>query len=991
MKKKKEDEEDKSKNVKNELINLSNGSKSSFSLSKSQLVIKKTMKKWKRKIAKFIDSTPVVIIMSIFTVFALFATDIQSAFLGLQVDTAFNIIEIILLVLFLAELILSTIAKEGYLFSFFFWLDLISTASMIQDIDYIMNPILGYEPIKTETYSRGRRRASTAQAAKAIAKVSAASRATRVLRIIRIVRLIRMVKLYKNVLLEREKKNKKLQEEKKKLMEKLEMERLEKTEMSSSKTLVNSSSDDDAIFKNSLNGSNNNNNNGGSNLISENNNNHNYEVENGGNNNNGEVKSNNINGDFYENNGDSTRRPSKGGFVPNDNKDKDLGKTQTLKKLKLKKEEMERKLREKEKEEEARRKKFQKSKSKTLIAGNNDDEDENEELIKESKISKIVTESLTKKVIILILTLLLIFPLLSDDFYEDDSSIVYNLLTELLSTNYGIFTEKGIFDKSINLTNLYDPKYPPINITIRGLVYYQNPLYNKSNHTFRYKELKTVYSQDTQIRIVYSIRKETRLQGLLNLCQTIFVCICLTLASLTFEKDADDLVLDPLEIMIEIVEKVEKDPIGAKNIEELQEGVKAQVAQLEDQQENPNKKHDDTSENFEISVIKSAIIKISALLAIGFGEAGGEIIKKNLRQGEELNPRLMGKKKTAIFGFCDIRQFEEIALALEERTILFVNEIAEIVHSSVDKFQGATNKNIGESFLNVWKFYNVSKVHNHKDGEMKEIKKDNLLEIDPTNPQVGITADCSVLAFLRIILKINKNLNILAYRENENILKRIPNFKVNMGFGLHLGYGIEGAVGSSYKIDASYLSPNVNIAARLETATRQFGLSLLISGVLYDLFTDDMKNICRYIDCVTVKGSELPLDLYTIDLNLNVTPQKESKILIVSNKEKKNIFAEKKMQLEGVIEEYGAVTPIVLDKESYRELIKERSMDFNDSWKKGIESYKSGDWKMANMYFQTCSRIDPDDGPTKILLNYIRARKLVPPSDWKGVRELTSK
>ena len=36
-----------------------------------------------------------------------------------------------------------------------------------------------------------------------------------------------------------------------------------------------------------------------------------------------------------------------------------------------------------------------------------------------------------------------------------------------------------------------------------------------------------------------------------------------------------------------------------------------------------------------------------------------------------------------------------------------------------------------------------------------------------------------------------------------------------MGFGLHMGYGIEGAVGSTYKIDASYLSPNVNIAARL--------------------------------------------------------------------------------------------------------------------------------------------------------------------------------
>lgn len=52
-----------------------------------------------------------------------------------------------------------------------------------------------------------------------------------------------------------------------------------------------------------------------------------------------------------------------------------------------------------------------------------------------------------------------------------------------------------------------------------------------------------------------------------------------------------------------------------------------------------------------------------------------------------------------------------------------------------------------------------------------------------------------------------------------------------MGFGLHVGWAIEvfiifrfiylkGAIGSYFKIDASYLSPNVNMASRLEAATR---------------------------------------------------------------------------------------------------------------------------------------------------------------------------
>lgn len=54
-----------------------------------------------------------------------------------------------------------------------------------------------------------------------------------------------------------------------------------------------------------------------------------------------------------------------------------------------------------------------------------------------------------------------------------------------------------------------------------------------------------------------------------------------------------------------------------------------------------------------------------------------------------------------------------------------------------------------------------------------------------------------------------------------------------MGFGLNVGWAIEGAIGSEYKIDASYLSPHVNIAARLEAATAQYNVHLLFSGELY--------------------------------------------------------------------------------------------------------------------------------------------------------------
>lgn len=64
--------------------------------------------------------------------------------------------------------------------------------------------------------------------------------------------------------------------------------------------------------------------------------------------------------------------------------------------------------------------------------------------------------------------------------------------------------------------------------------------------------------------------------------------------------------------------------------------------------------------HFETTIVSNAIIKIGALLSIVFGSAGAEIIGKNIVQEGDMNPMLEGKKKCAIFGFCDIRKFMEI-------------------------------------------------------------------------------------------------------------------------------------------------------------------------------------------------------------------------------------------------------------------------------------------------------------------------------------------
>ena len=100
--------------------------------------------------------------------------------------------------------------------------------------------------------------------------------------------------------------------------------------------------------------------------------------------------------------------------------------------------------------------------------------------------------------------------------------------------------------------------------------------------------------------------------------------------------------------------------------------------------------------------------------------------------------------------------------------MLFVNEIAEITHSQVDKYAGSANKNIGDAFLLVWK--------------LKE--KNGLIDIESKDYNARM-ADLALFSFIKVIAKINKFKNVLAYRNDPDLTKRMPGYQVKMGFGIH--------------------------------------------------------------------------------------------------------------------------------------------------------------------------------------------------------------
>lgn len=81
--------------------------------------------------------------MTIVTLYALFGDDVRSLFFTKSADNVFYGLTVAAMTLFMIELVLSSIAKEEYFLSFYFWLDFISTISLVFDLGWFWNAILG--------------------------------------------------------------------------------------------------------------------------------------------------------------------------------------------------------------------------------------------------------------------------------------------------------------------------------------------------------------------------------------------------------------------------------------------------------------------------------------------------------------------------------------------------------------------------------------------------------------------------------------------------------------------------------------------------------------------------------------------------------------------------------------------------------------------------------------------------------------------------------
>merc|ERR1719487_305201 len=101
------------------------------------------------------------------------------------------------------------------------------------------------------------------------------------------------------------------------------------------------------------------------------------------------------------------------------------------------------------------------------------------------------------------------------------------------------------------------------------------------------------------------------------------------------------------------------------------------------------------TEPMETVILEKTIIKIGSLLALGFGEAGANIIEHNMSGVDSAMVTAMveGTRVECIIGCARIRDFSTATEVLRGRVMTFVNQISEIVHGIVDETHGAANKN----------------------------------------------------------------------------------------------------------------------------------------------------------------------------------------------------------------------------------------------------------------------------------------------------------
>lgn len=286
--------------------------------------------------------------------------------------------------------------------------------------------------------------------------------------------------------------------------------------------------------------------------------------------------------------------------------------------------------------------------------------------LQETNLGKKLSDLTTKRVITIVLAVIISIPLLQQTTYVERTSIEEGFLNDI--NLWGDKPCSPIFDLTVNTviekfsgssTPLVFLEFQHSNITSAcPSILYEHPSTKLGD--LRLIE-RNIFVLTDKLVSIYDNREQTVIGAWLSIGRTIFICVVLTTAALMFSNDANNLVLAPIESMVEKVKRIAKNPLEAAQIEENEAFAKELVEKEKERNqlkefdkgkltkeqrkkrkdEMKAKKQEEKDEtNYETQILERTIIKIGALLAIGFGEAGSEIIAKNMEKSKsESNKR----------------------------------------------------------------------------------------------------------------------------------------------------------------------------------------------------------------------------------------------------------------------------------------------------------------------------------------------------------------
>jgi hypothetical protein len=197
-------------------------------------------------------------------------------------------------------------------------------------------------------------------------------------------------------------------------------------------------------------------------------------------------------------------------------------------------------------------------------------------------------------------------------------------------------------------------------------------------------------------------------------------------------------------------------------------------------------------------------------------------------------------------------------------------------------------------------------------------------------------------------------------------------------------------MGSEYKIDASYISPNITITANVETATQHFGIYLLITDEVVTKCSPDVRTFCRKIDTVCLAGHDGKMELYCVDLDpaaLREEPVRKKLVWNARQRYKVRQFLESERY--ATWNDATKASRFLHHDDAMLDMRRRYTEEFFQVFQMGYMNYVEGEWHVAQEQLARARQIlGGPDGPSESLLSFMQGFMHEAPADWKGYRDL---